>query len=542
MHSFPTCLRCIVLCLVLIPTLNLFSQQSTPVIEPYSEDPRYWQFDGKPVMLLGGSVTDHLFLIDDLQEHLDQIHSVGGNYVRNTMSQRESKDLKPHLLLADGKFDLDHWNEDYWRRFENMLTWTAQRNIFVQIEVWDRFDFSREHWDESPWNPANNINYRSQQVGLATSYPDHPSRDRQPFFHTIEGLPLYDAKLDRIRKYQESFVRKLLSYSLQYGHVLYCMDNETSTPAGWGQYWIELIQNSAKAKAMLVPTTDMFDDAFRGDQAIHTPLVFRDPQHYTFADISQVNSRNYDDTHWERLQWLLARVNQIPRPSNHTKIYGSGYMGFGTGGPEDGVERFWRNILAGSAAARFHRAEAGNGLNDAARASIQAARLLEQRMKFWEIEPHQELLSDRQPNEAYLAANPGRAYALYFTNGGSVTVDLTQAAGDFGVTWISVSMGIVVGTTSEPGKRRPTQAISGGKPVTLSAPYKGGWVAAIVRKAAGPAAEQTGGQQHGCAERLGTIEPGKLADLVLVKGWPDQDIRTMYDVQRVMLNGVWIDQ
>jgi hypothetical protein len=165
-------------------------------------------------------------------------------------------------------------------------------------------------------------------------------------------------------------------------------------------------------------------------------FLLDDPEHYMFADISQVNSRNFDQTHWDRLQWLLRQVNRHPRPSNHTKIYGSGYYTFGTGGPEDGVERFWRNLLGGSASARFHRPDAGNGLNDLAKASIRAARILESQIKFWEIKPHMELLSDREPNEAYLAAAPGERYAVYFTNGGSVRLDLSNAPGHFNITWI----------------------------------------------------------------------------------------------------------
>jgi hypothetical protein len=290
-------------------------------------------------------------------------------------------------------------------------------------------------------------------------------------------------KLDLIRAHQEAFVAKMLSYSLDYGHVLYCMDNETSTPAAWGQYWIEFIQAKAAEKGVTVCTTDMFDDAFDADKSKHTPIIFNDAEHYMFADISQVNSRSYDETHWDRLLWLLRQVNnRHPRPTNHTKIYGSGYKSFGTGGPEDGVERFWRNILGGSASARFHRPDSGNGLGDFAKGSIKAARILESLIKFWDVTPQMGLLSDRHSNEAYLAAKPAERYALYFTNGGSVGLDLSGATGSFEVTWMSVSMGIRTRTSATGRYRLMKKTIEGGGIRTFSAPYKGGWVAAIVKK------------------------------------------------------------
>ena len=41
-------------------------------------------------------------------------------------------------------------------------------------------------------------------------------------------------------------------------------------------------------------------------------------------------------------------------------------------------------------------------------------------------------------------------------------------------------------------------------------------------------------------DRLGSIEKGKLADLVIVAGNPLNDIRTLRNVRKVMLNGVWV--
>ncbi len=43
-------------------------------------------------------------------------------------------------------------------------------------------------------------------------------------------------------------------------------------------------------------------------------------------------------------------------------------------------------------------------------------------------------------------------------------------------------------------------------------------------------------------DRLGSIEKGKIADLVLVKGNPLLDIMTVRNIERVMLNGVWVPQ
>ncbi len=477
----------------ILATLAFFSLFAVPSvaadknadrIQPYAKNARYWQYKGKPLLLLGDSQTDHLFLMEDLEAHLDEIEAAGGNYVRNTMSQRESPDLKPYQLLPNGKFDLDQWNEDYWKRFADCLRWCDERDIIIQIEVWDRFDFSTRHWETSPWNPGNNVSNTYEQTGFAAKYPKHPAQDLQPFFHTVPGMQRYQKKYDLVRRHQEKFVDKMLSYSLDYGNVLYCMNNETSTPAKWGQYWIEFIQDKATKKRVSVCTTDMFDDAFDADKAKHTPIIFKDAKHYMFADISQVNSRVYDDTHWERLQLLLQLVNTHPRPTNHVKIYAGGYTSWGSGSPQDGIERFWRNLLGGSASVRFHRPglNEGSALNDLRKGSLKAARILESMIKLWEVTPHMDLLSDRESNEAYLAAKPGKYYAVYFTHGGSVGLDLTNAKGAFEITWISVTQGMTTDTTSARLYGRTPNTLTGGRILRLSAPYKGGWVAAIVKK------------------------------------------------------------
>ena len=41
------------------------------------------------------------------------------------------------------------------------------------------------------------------------------------------------------------------------------------------------------------------------------------------------------------------------------------------------------------------------------------------------------------------------------------------------------------------------------------------------------------------ADRLGSVEAGKVADLVLVEGDPAKNISDMRHIKRVMLNGIW---
>jgi len=440
-------------------------------IRPWSEDPRYWQYRGRPVLLVGGSREDNLFQIADLEEQLDLLASVGGNQIRNTMSDRDEGDVYPYAQMPDGRYDLDQWNEEYWRRFAEMLRLTSERDIIVQIEVWDRFDLSRDNWRRHPYRPANNVNYTEEQSGLGDAYPDHPGTDRQPFFHSIPGMERYLPQYDLIRSYQERFVARMLEHSLPYGNVLYCMNNETSTDPRWGQHWMAFIKQKAAEAGVDVFVTDMFDDGNKPERSAKIRMALDRPDLYDFIDISQVN-HNFGEEHWRRLRWVLDQVAEHPRPITQTKIYSAGETSWGSGTPQDGIERFWRGLLGGCASARFHRPTAGIGINETAQGCIRAARKVEERVRFWEIEAHQELLGEREENEAYLAAEPGRAYVLFFSKGGAITLDLTGVEGEFEAHWVDLA-------TGEWGDRFE---LSAGAWREIAAPSDAPWVAVVVRK------------------------------------------------------------
>jgi hypothetical protein len=435
-------------------------------IQPYKKDSRYWQFKGRPMLLLGGSKDDNLFQIPDLKDHLDEIRAAGANYIRNTMSDRRDLgfEVYPFKQLADGRYDLSQWNDEYWRRFRRMLEWTAERDIIVQIEVWDRFDYSNKNWETHPYNPKHNVNYSREESGFAEDYPEHPGRNRQPFFFTTPKQRNNAAVL----KYQQRFVNKMLDYSLKHDHVLYCIDNETSGEEAWAIYWAEYIRRRATEDGVQVYITEMWDNwDLKNKQHRRT---FDHPERFDFLDVSQ-NNQQKNERHWDNFQWVRDYIAGKPRPINTVKTYGADGNKFGHTN-RDGVERFWRHLIGGAAAARFHRPESGLGLTAPAIASIKAARKLETLIPLWETEPSNELLASRAENEAYLAARPGKAYALYFTDGGSVDLDCSAVSEQFVVRWIDI----------ESGEWGRSDSLNAGRKVTIAAPSSGHWVAAIVAR------------------------------------------------------------
>ncbi|MBP9002292.1 MAG: hypothetical protein KBH78_01545 [Candidatus Hydrogenedentes bacterium] len=382
-------------------------------IEPWPENPWYWSYHGKPVLLLGGSDDDNLFQWPeaDLKAQLDRLVASGGNVIRNTMSDRKDKgfEVYPFRQLDEGKYDLDAWNPEYWDRFERMLRETARRRVFVQIEVWDRFDYTdaggSDRWWNHPYNPRNNVNYTFEASGFAERYPDHPGANRQPFFFTVPELENNQVVL----KYQQAFVRRMLSYTLKYDHVLYCVDNETSGAEAWAQYWARFIHEQARAAGKTVYVTEMWDE-WDITHATHR-RTYDHPELYGYVDVSQ-NNHVKGWTHWERLLAARSYLAFHPRPMNNTKIYGADGNRFGDT-TQDGIERFWRILLAGCASARFHRPDSGLGLNDVAVASLRAARKVESMIPFWKLAPPADQPLSRDRGLAWLSVAPGDGAVIF---------------------------------------------------------------------------------------------------------------------------------
>ncbi|MBL7153679.1 MAG: VCBS repeat-containing protein [Phycisphaerae bacterium] len=436
-------------------------------IRPYCRNAYYWQYGGKPMLLLGGSKDDNLFQIPDLKEHLDLLASVGGNYIRNTMSARVDKgfEIQAFKRLPDGKYDLDQWNEDYWNRFERMLKLTRDRDIIVQIEIWAFHDFNLGKWEKNPWRPAGNINYTESNTTLKNFY-GNIGRTTHDFFFTVPKL-----KNDRVvLRFQKKFVDKILSHSLRYGHVLYCMTNEIHPQYSpeWGWCWAGYIKDKAAAKGKGVEVSEMlWEIDLKKEQQ---RASFDRPNVYSFFEASQ-NSAKIGQENWDNLQFAHNYLAKKPRPINHVKIYGADSGTWKGSTDRHAIECFWRNIIGGSASSRFHRPPYGLGLSEKAQANIRSMRLLTDKMDIFTCAPHNDLLSERKPNGAYCLANPGKEYAVYFPSGGEVVLDISLLKEPATIRWLAIST----------GKWREQQRLKSARSVTLRAPDSGPWVVLLAR-------------------------------------------------------------
>lgn len=428
-------------------TLQLAFSTHSVAIEPWNANPWYWSHNGAPVMLLGGSDDDNLFQWpeDKLIPQLDQIAAAGGNVVRNTMSDRKDAgfEVYPFQRLESGKYDLTQWNPQYWQRLERFLSETAKRDIFVQIEIWDRFDYTDNRandprrWEDHPYNPPNNINYTSEETSLANRYPEHPGQNKQPFFFTTPK----QRHIKPLLEIQRAFVDRVLDYALKYDHVLYCIDNETNGEEAWATYWANFIQNRAAKDNKKIYVTEMWDDWDL--TAERHRRTFDHPQQYAYVDISQ-NNHNRGQKHWDNLQFVRSNLSGQPRPMNTTKTYGADGNKFGHS-DQDAIERFWRHLLGGIASARFHRPDSGLGINDKAVHCIRAARMVEIAVPFWNLAPAMDRITDRAENEAYAAATSNAStIVIYFPAGDAerqvkLSGDLANDA--WRISWINIDSG-----------------------------------------------------------------------------------------------------
>lgn len=415
-----------------IAPAQAFPTEDSGRIRPWRENPYYWEYKGQPVLLLGGSDEDNLFNFPQMmRRNVAALQKCGGNYIRSTLSSRDEGNVWP-FRKTNGRYDLSQWEPEYWKRLDDSLRESLNRDIIVQIEFWATFDFYRENWLVNPYNPVMNVNYTAENTRLVPEWDHHPASRVQPFFFSVPE----NNNDTQVLNYQRAFVNKVLDVSHKYPNVLYCLDNETKAPEEWAVYWGTMIREESTRRGVPVQLTEMWDPWDLRDE--HHRRTYSHPELFSFTEVSQ-NNWQEGQTHYDRLikfRETLARERGGVRPMNNVKVYHR----LSKGRPNDpavGIERWWRNIFAGCASTRFHRPPGGIGLDEQAQKTIRAARAFTSTFDIFRTAPAPELLSGHEDNEAYCLAVAGRTWALYFPQGGGVRLRTGDGEAP-GVLWLDV--------------------------------------------------------------------------------------------------------
>jgi len=397
-------------------------------------DGMYWKYNGKQTLLLGGMAhgEPHLIPKDELTRELDKLKESGGNYMRMTMvsvfPKTRIQGMHPFVRRSDGKFDLNQLNPDFWDHVKVLLEEAQKREMIVQVELWDKWEFYNNNYDKTYWNPKNNSNYSSSATGLETSLPEKPYKKSPAFFNAYR-----DSNKTVVLKYQRAFIQKLLEVAKPFNNVIYEIGNESSEPQEWNDYWAKYIKSNAGKN---VYVTDQRDDYSPDGNITH---VLNHPALYDFIDVSQIGmghiTTDYHQKHYNDFINVRNKIlaSGIKRPMNNTKGYkwvrswGDAYKG----GENVSINRLWHGIFSGLAGFGFHPSHyetdsrAGSAMRPNVLRNIKSMRMLEERVDIMQMSPGNHLLNGQSADEAYALAS-GSQYAVYFTGKADRTVTLKR--------------------------------------------------------------------------------------------------------------------
>jgi hypothetical protein len=129
----------------------------------------------------------------------------------------------------------------------------------------------------------------------------------------------------------------------------------------------------------------------------------------------------------------------------------------------------WHNVLGGCASSRFHRPTSGAGLSELAQRHLESVRMFTDEFNVFVADPNNRLLSNRAENEAYCAADPGRQYAVYFPDGGAVTLDVSATQGLLEVRWLDINR----------STWQPSQTVTAAGALELTTPGMAHWAVLV---------------------------------------------------------------
>ena len=335
-------------------------------------------------------------------------------------------------LDGKSKFDLSRFEQGYFDRLRERVRSAGQRGIYVSIMLFEGWgvQFAREAWAGHPFNPANNAN------GVDGD-PDH----------TGKGLAVCTLQVPAVTEVQEAYVRRVIDTVNDLDNVLYEISNEAGPHSTeWQYHMIRFVKQYEAGKPKQHPVGMTFQ--YQGGS---NETLFESPADWISPNPEAGDGYSYQE-------------NPPPADGRKVILSDTDHL-WGIGGSQAWV---WKTFCRGMNPlfmdpylhdTFYTRPVPGLDAKwDAIRDSLGYTRRFAERMDLAHARPSEEIASSR-----YCLAAPGREYVVYLPEGGSVTVDLSGAAGQMAVEWFDPTH----------GETHKAASMAGGGKAPFSAPFSG---------------------------------------------------------------------
>jgi hypothetical protein len=451
------CLTLIILLLGFGHSLHAQSPPSRPAAGPlriHPANPRYFtDSSGKVVYLTGSHNWDTFqrWFEGEVQaqlkagrpgrfaDYLDVLQSYHHNFIRLWVADtawspitRSAIEPQPYVRIGPGKaadgglkFDLNQLNQAYFDELRKRVIAARDRGMYVAVMLFDSWGISKYQaaphdvtWDYHPFNKANNIN----------GIDGDPNGDGR-------GLEYHTLRIAAITRLQEAYVRKEVDTVNDLDNVLYEISNESEADSkDWQYHMIKFIKKYEATRPKQHPI-------LMSGSGVSNADLFASP-----ADAV-----------------APAGIGDNPPAATGAKvvIVDSDHNGSTRRDPEFA----WKTFLRGNQPIVMDWWSGSEW--DPIRRALGQTRAYADKMNLASMTPHDDFASTK-----YCLADPGTEYLVYLPSGGTVTVDLTAAAGELKSEWLHP----VNGTLTSGG------TIEGGAKRTFKAPFNGGAVLRLWKK------------------------------------------------------------
>lgn len=390
--------------------------------------------DGTPFYGMGDTCYGLLLGISDSQRisYLDKRASQGFNFIRIDVAWTSSH----HSSLSQSQWwpmggtpsspDLDRFNPAFFQRFESVLGELKARNLLAEVIVFNYYG------DANNWMPGNAAFNDARQKLWARYLVSRLAAYTTVFLWT--GCNEY-----------ETFPNYSYSYS-------------ASQDDPWARSMADVCHQADPNRNHATTTHPFIGNPSTGDR---------------FGTSSEMDVLTHQSGpgggSGETTNSLIWKDRIYNKPVINTE---SGYEGNGGAATTDWCRRqAWLVFTAGGASSGHGFQGTWNGASEVVPWSLSDLGLGTQlgyfinfvkTTEYWKMSPSQSLVNS--PN--LCLANAGAEYVVYAPSGGTVTLNLTSASGNFSAEWLNPRTGTLQGQTT----------VSGGASRSFGAPDGNDWV------------------------------------------------------------------